>query len=171
MIRYAKSIGYKILYFFWDKKQLNLLNKVSSFDKVFVIDIDNTLTISNIGSPINHIDPLPRLNMINYVNELINDNQKVIYLSARDFRLYDTTKKWLEKHKIFNTKENQIFLVESSISKIVYLKVLCNKNQNVIFIDDLSYNYENGIVKIYEETKAKLALLPLEYKGLDFIEG
>ncbi|MEE9438576.1 MAG: hypothetical protein V3V14_06210 [Saprospiraceae bacterium] len=169
MILSLKKLIFRLLYRIWDVKQKRKLQKINSFDQVCVFDIDNTLTISQLGKPVNHLSPIPRDGMINYVKELINQGKKVIFLSARNFNLFDNTIDWLQHQGIFDKDKNELFLVHSSISKIEYLKKLIESNKAVLFIDDLSYNHENSNIKYYKETEQEINKLNIEFKGLDFI--
>jgi uncharacterized HAD superfamily protein len=60
----------------------------------------------------------------------------IIWLSARDKNLRDTTEKWLKKHHFFI---KDIILVAKHENKIEVLR----KNSPRMFIDDLRYNYDN----------------------------
>ena len=153
----------------WDKKQFSRWKRLVGFDLLYVIDIDNTLTISNLGDPIDHINPIPRKGLIDYVKGNIDKGTKVVYLSARDFRLYKQTETWLSNNEIYNSIEQELYLVKSSFSKISYLETIVKANQKVVFIDDLSYNYENNDVKYYDETKEALSELEVDYMGIEFI--
>jgi len=171
MIASVKRYFFNVLYSFWDKKQKKRLASIKDNQKVYVFDIDNTLTVSEMNAPLNHVSPRPRKGMITYAQNMIATEAKIIYLSARNFKLFDTTLDWLKKHNIFKPSENDLFLVNSSISKIEYLEFLIQNNESIVFIDDLSYNYENGEVKFYDKTEKIISALKLDYKGLDFIEA
>jgi len=156
------------MYTGWHHGQIKRWSQIKGNDKVFVIDIDNTLTISKLGDPINHSNPKPRKSMIDYVSNLIEEKNTIVYLSARDFRSYRRTKDWLERMGVFS-EDQELFLVKSSMSKIEYLKVLCAHNHHVTFIDDLSYNHEHGTVKYYNDTRLALKSISLNYLGIEFI--
>ena len=49
------------------------------------------------------------------------------------------------------------------------METIVKANQKVVFIDDLSYNYENNDVKYYDETKEALSELEVDYMGIEFI--
>lgn len=154
----------------WDFLQRFRLKAVKNNAIVHVIDIDNTLTIYRGDGKIDHINPDARLNMIQHVRGLIDRNHKVIFLSARDFRLWNHTIQWLSKQNVLVSKK-QVFLLPNVNAKIDYLKRLIDQNTEVDYIDDLSYNHEKGQVKLYEEVLSLINKMPLTYKGIDFIES
>lgn len=171
MIRKLKGTVFELLYIIWDKRQKKRISRLKDYDKIYVFDIDNTLTKSILNAPINHISPIPNLGMISYVKSLIAVNKKVIYLSARDFRLFHNTLEWLRGFEILDCNSNNLFLVKSSMSKIEYLQILIKSNKEVEFVDDLSYNYEHGEVKYYDDTLQEINNLSLIFKGIDFINS
>jgi hypothetical protein len=154
----------------WEFRQKKRLGSIRGLDPTHVIDIDNTLTVFEAGGKINQIDPPPRQNMVLYVKRLIDLNRKVIYISARDFRIYKPTLSWLDKQGILQSSES-VFFVRNAMQKVDYLKVLVRNNRNIEYIDDLSYNHENGDVRFYEAVIEEVRKLPLTYRGVEFIEA
>jgi hypothetical protein len=161
----------KFQYLLFNKRQLLDLLRFKNFQKVYVFDIDNTLTRSTLGKPLNFHTPDPRFSTINFAKELIQKGNLVLFLSARSFRLYEITKLWLNKYGLKISKNQPLYLVNSPKEKIKFLKKLIEWNEDVVFIDDLSYNYENGEVKYYLEEKKEILNLSLDYRGLEFIES
>ena len=165
-----KSFFYQVMLNVWDYLQRFRLSAVRNNAIVHVIDIDNTLTIYRGDGKIDHINPDARHNMIQYVRDLIVRNHKVIFLSARDFRLWNPTIQWLSKQNVLVSKKD-VFLLPNASAKIDYLNKLIEQNIEVNYIDDLSYNHEKGQVKLYEEVLSLINKMPLTYKGIDFIES
>lgn len=168
MIGLLKKSAFNVLYYLFEKKQLSKIKDIKNHDTLYVIDIDNTLTISKLNDSINHKNPTPRLELISYL--LSQDkNMPMIFLSARDFRLFNDTFKWLEKYQLIQ-HPNQLFLVKKAKYKIKYLNILvANQNKQIIYIDDLSFNHENGEVKHYEAIINSIRELPIIYHGVEFI--
>jgi len=170
MIAFVKRRIYSIIYTRWDKAQRHSLKKISGYSKLYIIDIDNTLTINDVGSPIDRDNPKPRQGLVDLVQKLIEEKEKVVFLSARDFREFKRTKQWLDSLGIFSDS-NELYLVESANSKLPYLRQAVHSNTNVIYIDDLSYNHENGTIKFYSDVIRAVEKLELEYRGKNFIEN
>jgi hypothetical protein len=163
-----KSIIHKLIFNLLDVSQKWSLRKYNGFKKVYVVDIDNTLTIYRGDGKIDHRNPDPRPNMVKFVKSIIARNEPVIFLSARNYRLMTITKNWLGQQEILS-KTGDVFLVPNAEAKIPYLKYLLSKNVNVEYIDDLSYNHENNQVKFYQHVIDQVIELDIDYKGLDYI--
>ena len=74
----------------------------------------------------------------------------VVFLSARNKLAYIPTLLRL----IFdfgNPLNFKLILVPTALQKIAIIKNLMRKNEVSLVVDDLSYNHENGDVKIYDE--------------------
>ena len=161
----------RALYIFWDYLQMSMISRIKNNRCVYVVDIDNTLTISRTGEKINHQDPHPRLSLIEYILENWYYNDELIFLSARDIRLFANTKEWLIKQGFKSVSKKKLFLVKSAKHKVTYLNLLLNNNSKVVFLDDLSYNHENGEVLFYTNVISEVSQMKLTYKGLDFISN
>ena len=136
-----KGYVYSILASVWAIKQRIELAKVKGED-LFVVDIDNTLTINELHEKINLDNPRKRVSMVACVTKLYLENQRVICLSARDFRSKIITYRWLNSCFNGNVKFTDLYLVTSSFAKVVYLKRLLRQKNKITFIDDLTYNHE-----------------------------
>ncbi len=165
-----KKMLFGIAFTVWKIPQSVLLKRLKNYSVLYVIDIDNTLTVSELGNPLNHSNPTPRAGMIKYVKNLISCQEKVIYLTARDFRIKKPTIQWLTTNNIFDNLTD-VFFVQSAAHKIPYLKYLHQNNKKIVFIDDLSYNHENGEVKKYAEVENIISQMSIEYKGINYIES
>jgi hypothetical protein len=130
-----------------------------SHDRVFVIDIDNTiadtwptLLITNrFSSEKNRYASLePFISIKDFIdNDLCKISDKKIFLSARDHRNFDVTLSWLKDNGFFDDN-SELYLVPNAYSKIPYLKSLILFKFSIVYLDDLSYNHENGEVRFYE---------------------
>jgi hydroxymethylpyrimidine pyrophosphatase-like HAD family hydrolase len=170
MIAYFKHMFYEILYFFWEISQFKKLKSYPHDGDVLVVDIDNTITVTTKESGINHVSPIPRLPMIEYINELKKQKDLIIFLSARDFRIFDETFKFLSSHSLLSKREvHQLILVKSARHKLAFLSYLESTQKNVEYIDDLSYNHENGEIKFYDEVINKIKLMKISYRDYNFI--
>lgn len=138
--------------------------------KILVLDIDNTIahTYESLNQK-NHLgrrDRLlglkPKYAVIKFVTCNYPDH-RIFFLSARSLRDFPVTISWL---KIVGYKMSwlNLVLVPSPLEKTVYLQILSRRN-NVIYIDDLSYNHENGEVKFYVDVILKVQELGLTYLG------
>jgi len=152
-----------------DFLQYQKFKKITGLEVLYVFDIDNTLTISKLGAPINHVNPAPRTQMIEFVKKT-KENFAVVYLTARSYRLRDYTFEWLKNHELILDK-NILFMVSNSKAKIRFLRYAIEKNKKVIYYDDLTYNHENGIVKKYEKVISNVQKLKLDYFNVDKINA
>lgn len=166
---YLKRLVWWGLYLGWELRQRVSFRRLR-FSDFYIIDIDNTLTVSELGAPVNHRSPAPREQTVRFVQRLLEEEKAVLFLSARDFRLYDNTKDWLANQQIW-TKSKGLFLVRSANAKLPYLMKAIRQNSKVIFVDDMSYNHENGTVKSYDDEISRLQELDLLYLGKDVIHA
>lgn len=159
-----------LAYFFWDKKQKWVFRRLAVLEELYIFDIDNTLTINLIGEKVDHANPNPRSEMIDHVRSLISEGQAVIFLSARDFRAYSNTKKWLGEQQIWSGSRG-LFLVKSASAKLPYLQIAIARHHKVTFVDDMSFNHENGQIKYYDQVVEEISKLKLNFLSLKFIES
>lgn len=157
------------IYRLWNRAQLTRIRRIKQCHNVYVIDIDNTLTINGLGDQVDHINPKPRKALIDYIIANWYKSEKVIFLSARNIRLYSSTKHWLREQGFQNVSLQNLFLVDTAKSKIEYLQLLVGNNIKVTFLDDLSYNHENGEVRYYDEVVSSVQKIDLTYLGIHFI--
>lgn len=168
MISFIKKRLFNLVYGRWDKNQIKTFRRIKGLEILYVIDIDNTLTINEIGKPLNRDHPTPRRGVINVIREKQDQNDKIVFLSARDFREYQRTKGWLADQGIFSDK-SELYLVKSAASKLFYLKLAAQLNSKVVYIDDLSFNHENGSIKFYHDVISEVSEIDVEYRGVEFI--
>ena len=129
-----------------------------SKNQIAVIDIDNTIantwnslypkTISQSSR-----SEIKKIKKKDYSSELLkkvfDDYDLVFFLSARNFKLYHVTADWIQKN--FNVKKFKLRLVPDVELKLIYLKKFTLNNKTILYVDDLSYNHENGEVKFYKK--------------------
>lgn len=126
--------------------------KYKNYDSVCIFDIDNT--IANTWPSFNKVykntnERLLSLEvfspMIEKVHHYYKTGHQVLFLTARSYRSFYITKKWLKKHGIY---KSNLIIVNNPMEKIELIKSL---NKSIIYYDDMSYNHENGEVKFYDE--------------------
>lgn len=170
-----KKIYYFIAYEFFNIQFRKLINSDIDND-LYIFDIDNTIantwpsfnaSYTSTKKRLENIKPFE--NMMKLINELYIKNNKIIFLTARDYRYYFTTKRWLIKNNIY---KNNLIMVLKPQQKI---KLLKNIKHKVFFYDDLSYNHENGEVKYYNdciEVVTKLQYIEyINYEKIKLIQG
>ena len=135
---------------------------------VLILDIDNTVafTFESLISDktISNKDRLatlnPKQNLIAYFEKKYPKHYK-IFISARSYRYYWVSYKWLKKNRICFNVFN-IILVPKAKDKLWFLN-LFSKNCSVVYFDDLSYNHENGHVLYYQQVIKNVNKLKLNY--------
>lgn len=146
--------------------------------RYFVFDIDNTLASSwisflqsNWNSEHERLMSLARLpsmfRIFKSVNNLVPD-AKIIFLSARNFRYFSTTYKWLDING-FNPSIRNVILTPNAKDKIKYLRVISSKASHCYLFDDLSFGHESGAVSYYEDLIADIRSLKIVYFGYQAI--
>jgi FMN phosphatase YigB (HAD superfamily) len=143
------------------------VSTLSKFDEVVIFDLDNTL-----------LDTYPLLNkmelsdvfrnvkthlgMINLFNEYSGKDVFLFILSSRKINFYRITNQYLKQNIITKVP---FYLVSEPLKKIKFLKysVICFKK--VTLYDDLSYNHENGEVKLYHEIISEVKKLSISHYG------
>ncbi len=154
-----KVLGILIIYISIFHFFLKVVFRIKSQRKIIVIDIDNTIadtwpSLLNSETHQNEFDRYFGLKPFLKVKEIIEINSKeskVIYLflSARPIKFYHITNSWLINKFNFNY-DFLLYLVPEAKNKVAYLSILSFFNFKITYIDDLSYNHENYMVKYYE---------------------
>lgn len=132
---------------------LNKLRKDS--DSLLIVDIDHTLATPKKGTslPINYLLRFGYYNcmcVLSGTKEYILKYDNVVFLSARNILYYNCTHKWLSINVLGKRRYN-LFLVSSAKAKIQFLKLANKLFSKIIFIDDMSFNHENGNVLFYND--------------------
>jgi len=150
-----------------------LINKA---ERIFIFDIDNTLANTwpsltyNINSRKERLSGLSVfINMRFLIRQIIQDKKnKVIFLTSRNNYDLFVTCNWLRSVGI-NCSIFDVIIVGNPKTKIRYIKsVVRFYNQQLIYIDDLTYNHERGNMKKYSFVK-DIYSLPIQYFGYKFI--
>lgn len=132
--------------------------KERKYNRVFIFDIDNTIADTWYSYNENHfksnkhrLESLPIFIKMRRLISILykNPNTLVLYLTARSLNNYQTTYHWLKSQEI-PLKYSDLFIVNSPKFKIKILSTLIQQKLNVYYIDDLSYNQENGDIKFYD---------------------
>lgn len=161
------------LYNFYKCKLIIQLAFINKNQTLVFIDIDNTIadTWPSIKSAKysnefeRHKNLIAFEGMKKYIQSQFRGGQhKVIYLTARYFNLINVTKSWLLSNGFFYRKDNLILISKPRL-KPTFLKLAINKNYKVIYIDDLSYNHENGEIKFYENVIKEVEAMSVSYIG------
>lgn len=139
---------------------------------LYIFDIDNTLgntypTLTRRYQSENErllsIPVFPRMKKL--LNSLLKSpSRKVVFLTSRSYLDWRTTHQWLIQNGILVTKSD-IIIVSSPAQKIDFIKRIIPRQKQVTFIDDLSYNHENGQVKFYDTEIQLISGLSLRYIG------
>ena len=153
--RLTKKIIYQIIFQFFFLKFFFL----KFFEnRIIIFDIDNTVANtwpSLLKKNMNEKERLSNLKPFeNIVKLILNYNkngEKIIFMSARDYRFYNITKSWIKNNCI---KNFDLILVSNVYEKLKLLKIF--KNKNITFYDDLSYSHENEVTLFYEDVLRKL---------------
>lgn len=177
---------------FWKNLKRNLVNQIRGFvdtridhvgflifkiliflDKksfIVVCDIDNTIADTWPHLSKNEVD----YSLINFIDKnvrLVQDLQSkgamLIFLTARNHNSYFETKNWLKKRfdtfKLFtlsNVSKKNLFIGHKRINK-----------KNNFYIDDLSYNHENGKVLFYENLISQAKKSNFTYIGYEELKN
>lgn len=139
---------------------------------LYIFDIDNT--IGNTYPTLTRQYPseterllsipvFPRMKVL-LNNLLTSPSRKVIFLTSRSYLAWNTTYLWLNQNGIAVAKSD-VIIVSSPAQKTEFIKKILPRSKPVTFIDDLSYNHENGQVKFYDTEIQLISGLSLRYVG------
>ena len=148
--------------------------------KIVFIDIDNTIADTWVTLKSNkftnekdrHQKLKPFDGMRTFIKNQYRDNNnsyKIIYLTARYFTVIPITKQWLNKNHFFENPDSLIVVSKPKL-KLYFLKLAVKKKYDVIYIDDLSYNHENGETKFYDAIISEINTMNIDYKGYNEIK-
>jgi hypothetical protein len=121
-------------------------------DRIVVFDIDNT--IGDTWPTLNrdyesescrylNIDVFPSVRKL--LESYVAAGFHIVFLSARPFRSFYITKKWLKENDITCYT---LILVPTAQCKLKYLSSISRETD---YFDDLSWNHENGDVRFYTD--------------------
>lgn len=152
-------------------------SKINSGSSLYVFDIDNTIgntypTLQKkYGSEKERLLSIPVFPKIKSVVQqlLKSESRKVIFLTARSYKTWSVTHEWLSKNDI-NASLSDVIIVSAPQQKIEFLQTILPRNKRVVFVDDMSWNHENGEVKFYENEIRILSGLPLRHIGYSTIQ-
>ncbi len=142
--------------------------------KIWLVDIDNTIADSaNFSSnkKISNFKKLKELTVLKGSQKLITEltDTTVIYLTARNYIYYFSTKTWLKNNNFLNSPFNLILVLHPK-QKLFYLKKIAYL-YDVTYIDDLSFNHETGIIEFYSDLIEDIKKLPIVYYDYDYIKS
>ncbi|MBS1671490.1 MAG: hypothetical protein JST94_08570 [Bacteroidetes bacterium] len=105
---------------------------------------------------------------------LKNNNNQVIFFSARSIFSYKTTCNWLKSNGLI-TNNNQVVITRTASTKYFFIKNIFFKVKKIIYIDDLSHKHETGQIVLFENVLRNIKKLARKntsiiYLGIPFIE-
>lgn len=147
------------------------LKTIKDNGRVIVLDIDNTL--ANTWPELLKSDPVDfqKIPVLMGSKKYLEDNypnHRRIFLTARPLSSFKVTYRWLKLNNFWK-KGSFLATVSKVEEKVSYLHNLLNCNFEIIYIDDLSFNHENGEVLFYDAVIDEIKLLPLVYYDYGFI--
>lgn len=142
-----KNILIQIIHMFFVLRAY--IERTLPHENVFIFDLDNTLAdtwpyLENGILTKRSAIRLPiQLNVLKRLNE-VKGKGRVVILTARPYKLFFETKKWLKKNHV---DYDALFIVKHPHQKIQLLSIIDKK---INMYDDLSHSHEKGMVKHYE---------------------
>lgn len=175
MKRLFKIVFFGICDSFFKYRFKRSIKSANQNDEIYLVDIDNTLadTWPSLRDYVykNESHRYKSLSifigMRNFILDKARSKHKVIFISARSYLDYFSTCKWLTANKL---KADCVILVRNAEDKLKYINELLNRRVPVVYIDDLSYGHESGMMKLYEKVIFKLNGMPVKYLGIKEIE-
>ena len=153
----------------WDYLML-IIFRIVNFNrsKICIVDIDNTLANSWPSLLIEWSNERERYMNLRYFPQVLEeiikvkeDGYSLLFLSARPFQFYSTTKHWLDLlPRLKGTF--QLYLVSNPFFKLKFLYWF-NLKKEILFFDDLSYNHEGDCLLFYEDCINKMSELNIKY--------
>lgn len=163
MFRILYSISNFLFFQLW-KTNFNKTKK-----SYLICDIDNTIadTWPSLTKNVKFSSEKARYSSLALLNGsaqwvLENKSEQIIFLSARPFIYFFTTRKWLKQNG-FNVKWNNVILVENAQAKLPFFKFLNEMNAEITVIDDLTYNHENDNIKYYSNIIRSVKEMDINY--------
>lgn len=139
---------------------------------LYIFDIDNT--IGNTYPTLNQkfatdkeriLSVAPFERMKNLVVALQQSkSRKVLFMTSRSYLQWILTCDWLIQNHI-PASLFDVIIVNSPAEKIRLISSICPRQKKITYIDDHSWNHENGQVKFYEPDKLAAENLPIRYIG------
>ena len=95
--------------------------------------------------------------------------EKFFFLTARNYLHYFNTYNWL-KNNSFPLSLSDLILTNTASEKVILLNCFAKKGYKIIFIDDMTYGHESGIVKFYNDSIKELKKSNIRYFGNVYID-
>lgn len=155
--------------FLTNRYYIFLLNIVYAKRNIIIVDIDNTVAhtypyIKNekIESVVSVLPFFP--NVVNYIlNKQQEMKAKIIFFTVRPVSVFFSTQKWLTKIGIGDIGLFNLFFARVPLQKIQVLQKINTKNRHIVFLDDMSYNTENGTTLYHVNEIATLTNIDVDY--------
>ncbi len=167
----VKPIYYFIKQFYFNQFN-SLLKRNKNYKSIYIFDLDNTLahTYPSLNNPDKkkmYKDLPTHVNMLALANTEIKKQQLCIILTARDYKYKAPTNYWLDNNLF--SRNIPLFMVPKAKDKLPYLEKAAVIFNEVFYYDDLSYNHENGKVKLYDSVIEKVKKMSIKYFGYEEI--
>lgn len=151
-------------------------SRINSRASLYIFDIDNTLGDTyptlrkKYPSDKERLLSIPVFPQIkNIIQQLLkSESRKVIFLTARSYKSWSITHQWLVSNGI-EVNLSDVIIVSTPAQKIKLLQSIIPRQKPITFIDDMSWNHENGQVRFYENEIRLLSGLPLRHIGYSTI--
>jgi hypothetical protein len=151
--------------------KLRFKQAIQSGKFYLLCDIDNSIARTwqeRKAKEFNYSNLKPLLGSITFIKELEKkSNFQILFLSARHYREYWVTKRWVGKY--FNSA-SKIYIVRNASEKLWYINYLISKKVKFEVFDDLSYNHENGTVLYYFDIIELMKSNNIKHYNFEFIQ-
>jgi len=139
--------------------------------KIWIVDIDNTIADTWPILQSGHGSTYKRLKKLKVLKgmrkKIVETDATVIFLTARKYHHFFSTRKWLRDNG-FPTSFFNVILVPRPEHKLSYLNSVAGFF-DVSYFDDMSYNHENNEVKFYTECINAIRKLPITYYDYHYL--
>lgn len=166
LIRIAGFLYFRIFFAFVLRK--------TKHRNVVVFDLDNTVfntwplrkKYKRDQDVYSHAEPFAKV--LELIKNYYQRDYQLIFLTARHYLYYFLTLRNIERYLPHMSGKNLILVPEAK-DKIYFMRKLAEKYSAVELYDDLSYNHENGEVKIHKHVIEQIKSLNVKYFGIDFL--
>lgn len=167
-----------IAWFFFQQssRKFDALLEKTGHRKLYIFDIDNTLADT---WPCYYI-PFPTyaqrllslpafMGMRKVIKQVQDAGYPYLFITARNRSAAPATISWLNSIGLQATADT-VIIVSNAAQKITLIKKALQQQIGIEYYDDLSYNHENGEVKLYEAAIRQISGLPVVYYSKEKID-
>lgn len=101
------------------------------------------------------------------INIVSTKQANVFLFSARSISTYLSTRKWLQQIGLGILK-NKLLIAKSPAHKLRFIKILLKFGKQITLVDDMAYNYQNGLPEFYTKEIEIIKKLNITY--VDFYQ-